>query len=247
MENNRTRVDDTMQIDLLRLFFVLKKKIWLMILVGVLFAAAALTYTHFRITPMYTSTSTMLVLTKETTLSSLADLQMGSQLTSDYKVLIESRSVLEQVINNLDMNISYRTLRNNLRITNLQDTRILSISVDMPDPELAKTVVDEISDVSSAYIEDKMEVTTAPKIIEYGEVPTAKTSPDVRKNTVLGFLIGVMLVAGITVVLELMDDSIKNEDDVEMYLNLPVFAVVPNKEPNTSGKKKSNKKQRKKR
>ena len=87
-------------------------------------ACGAAGYTEFFVNPTYTSTSTMLVLTKETTLASLADLQLGSQLTKDYTVLITSRPVLEEVIENLDLDMNYKILRGSITIDNPADTRI---------------------------------------------------------------------------------------------------------------------------
>lgn len=229
MENNKMiREDDEMEIDLWRLFYTLRSKIWVIIAVGLLFACGAAGFTKFFMTPQYTSTSMMLVLTKETTLASLADLQLGSQLTKDYTVLITSRPVLQDVIKNLNLDMDYKTLREDIEITNPSDTRILSISVVQEDAKMAKAVVDELATVASAYISDKMEV-TPPKIIEEGELPIYKTSPSMKKNVAIGLLVGMLLVAGIIVVLELMNDSIQNEDDVERYLSMPVLAVVPDK------------------
>lgn len=234
MEKTTTN-DDT--IDLMRLLFALKRRIWLILAVGLIFAFGAAAYTRFLVTPVYTSSSTMLVLTKETTLASVADLQLGTQLTKDYSVLIQSRPVLEKTIENLGLDMSYQALRGSISITNPEDTRILSISVNHSDPETAKTIADELASVSSAYIGDKMEV-TPPKIIEEGEVPTYKTSPSMRKNTVMGFLAGAVLVCAVVVVLELLNDSIYTEEDVEKYLGLSTFAVVPDKEPNHKKKRK---------
>lgn len=234
MEKTTTN-DDT--IDLMRLLFALKRRIWLILAVGLIFAFGAAAYTRFLVTPVYTSSSTMLVLTKETTLASVADLQLGTQLTKDYSVLIQSRPVLEKTIENLGLDMSYQALRGSISITNPEDTRILSISVNHSDPEMAKAIADELASVSSAYIGDKMEV-TPPKIIEEGEVPTSKTSPSMRKNTVMGFLAGAVLVCAVVVVLELLNDSIYTEEDVEKYLGLSTFAVVPDKEPNHKKKRK---------
>lgn len=234
MEKTTTN-DDT--IDLMRLLFALKRRIWLILAVGLIFAFGAAAYTRFLVTPVYTSSSTMLVLTKETTLASVADLQLGTQLTKDYSVLIQSRPVLDKTIENLGLDMSYQALRGSISITNPEDTRILSISVNHSDPETAKTIADELASVSSAYIGDKMEV-TPPKIIEEGEVPTYKTSPSIRKNTVMGFLAGAVLVCAVVVVLELLNDSIYTEEDVEKYLGLSTFAVVPDKEPNHKKKRK---------
>lgn len=242
MENKRIQEEDT--IDLGRLFFAVRKKIWLILVVGLLGACGAAGYTKFFVTPTYTSTSTMLVLTKETTLASLADLQLGSQLTKDYTVLINSRPVLEQVIENLDLDTDYKTLRESITIDNPVDTRILTLSVVQSDPEMAKAVVDELAKVSSTYIGDKMEV-TAPKIVEEGEFPVYKTSPNMRKNVMLGFLVGAVLIAGIVVVLELLDDTVKNEDDIERYLGIPTLAVVPDVGVGKKNRKKKHREKKK--
>lgn len=228
------------EIDLVWLFYALLKRIWIVLAVAVIFACGMAGYTYFKIDPTYTSTSTMLVLTKETTLTSLADLQLGSQLTKDYTILITSRPVLDKVIENLDLKMGYKQLKGNVSIENPEDTRILTISVTMNNPKLAKAVVDELAVVSSEYIGDKMEV-TAPKIIEEGEVG-GKTGPNISKNTIIGFLAGALLVCVIVVILEIMNDAVQTEEDIERYLDIPTLAVVPNKaESQKKDKKATNK------
>lgn len=222
------------EIDIKWLLYALFKKIWLIASVAVLFACAAAGYTFWRVEPTYTSTSTMLVLAKETTLTSLADLQIGSQLTKDYSILITSRPVLEEVIENLGLDMGYKALRSRISITNQEDTRILSIAVTLNDAKMAKVVVDELSVVSSKFIGDKMEV-TPPKIVEEGEVNGTKTGPNIPKNSMIGFFAGAFLVCAVIVVLELMNDYIQTEEDIERYLGLPTLALVPNK---TEGQKK---------
>ena len=82
----------------------------------------------------------MLVLTKETTLSSLADLQMGSQLTKDYRELILSPPVLEETVTDLGLDMEYKDLKDMITISNPSDTRILEISVAHEDPHLAQQI-----------------------------------------------------------------------------------------------------------
>ena len=203
-----TMHDDEMEIDLMEIFYALKKRIFMILAVGLLCGCLSCVYTKFFMTPVYTSTSSLLVLTKETTLSSLADLQMGSQLTKDYTVLTTSREVLQEVIENQGLDISYKALKSCITLDNPTDTRILNVSVTYPDAEKAKAIVDELANVASAYIGDKMEV-IPPKIIEDGEIPTVQTSPSMSKNTMLGLLAGLILSAGIVVVITIMNDSIK--------------------------------------
>lgn len=241
---NKVAYEDT--IDLMRLILALKKKLWIIITVALIFACGSGAYTKFCIQPTYKSVSTMLVLPKENlkSLTSLNDLQLGAQISKDYMILITSSPVLEEVIDNLGLEMGYQSLKGCIDIANEEDTRILSISVTMHDPEMAKEVVNELAKVSSKYIGDKMEV-SPPKIIEKGRMPLHKDGPDMKKNVMVGMLAGMVLVCGIIVVLELLNDAIRNEEDIEQYLGVPVFAVVPDKGIKIKGKKKKHRKKRK--
>ena len=152
------KMQEADEIDLLELFYALKKRILLIILIGLLFGCLSSVYTRLFVSPVYTSSATMLVLTKETTLASVADLQLGTQLTKDYSVLINSRPVLQEVVDNLGLDMDYKALRSSITVTNPEDTRILQLSVNNGDAELAKRIVDELAAVSSEYIGDQMEV-----------------------------------------------------------------------------------------
>ena len=225
------------EIDLVWLIYALLRKWWLIVAVAVVCACGAAAYTNFTVAPTYTSSATVLMLSKETTITSMADLSFGSQLTKDYTVLITSRPVLERVIENLGLNMHYKALKGSIVMQNPEDTRILIISATMNDPELAKAVVDELAVVSSEYIADVMEV-IPPKIIEEGEVSGAKTGPNVSRSALMGFLAGAVLVCAIIIVLELLNDSIQTEEDVERYLGIPTLAAVPDK--SSTGKKEKN-------
>ena len=232
--------NDEMEIDLLELFYVLKSKILAILGVGLLFGCIACAYAGFLVKPLYTSSSMMLVLTKETTLSSLADLQIGSQLTKDYSILITSRPVLTDVIDQLDLDMDYKQLKNMITVANQDDTRILQLSVEYSDAKQAKEIVDKLSEVASEYIGDKMEV-TPPKIVEKGEIPTSRSNTGVAKMAVMGVLAGMILCAGVIVIRTIMDDTIKSEEDIEKYLGLSTLSVIPDRKDyiNGSGKKKS--------
>ena len=170
----KTHDDDEVEIDLRELFYALKKHILVIlaaILAGAVIAGAA---TKLLMTPVYSATSTMLVLTKETTLSSLADLQIGTQLTKDYNILITSRTVLQDVVDELNLDMTYKELKECITVENPSDTRLLSVTAIDKDPEMAKKIADTLAKTSADFIGDKMEV-TPPKIIEEGEVPTIQT------------------------------------------------------------------------
>ena len=162
-------------------------------------------------------------------MTSLADLQIGSQLTEDYKVIVKSRPVLGEVIDSLALDMSYEQLLAKISIGNPTDTRILTVTVTDPDPYRAKAIVDCVAETASDYIGEIMEM-IPPKIIENGTVPTMKTSPSNGKNAVLGALAGMILVCGIVVIQVIMNDTVRTEEDVERYLGLTVLASVPLRE-----------------
>lgn len=162
--------DDDFEIDFMELFFMFRQHILMLILAFLVGGGLGYAVSKFVLTPTYTSTSMIYVMSKETTLTSLADLQIGSQLTEDYKVLVTSRTVMEDVIKKLSLDMDYYDLRKKITLDNPNNTRILNISVLDTDPQRAKRLTDAVADSASDYIADIMEQ-DPPKIIEYGEIP----------------------------------------------------------------------------
>lgn len=235
--------NDELQIDLLELLYVMKRNLWAILLAAVVGCLGAGVYSKVVLTPMYTSTTMVYVLSKETTLTSLADLQIGSQLTKDYQVIVTSRPVLEQVIENQGLDVTYEELKERISISNPTDTRILSLTVSDSDPVRAKAVADEVAKVSSDYIGDIMEM-VPPKIIEEGVVSLIPASPNVKRNAALGGLGLVVVVCGIITLQVIMNDTVRSEEDVEKYLGLTVLASIP--DGSDKGNTKMSKSRRKK-
>ncbi|MCC8126201.1 MAG: polysaccharide export protein [Clostridiales bacterium] len=229
----KKREDDVIEIDLLQLLLEFKKRIVMILAVMLAGGVVAGAYSIFALTPQYTSSAMVYILSKETTLTSLADLQIGSQLTLDYKVIMTSRPVLQDVIHNLNLDMTYQQLTNRLVIDNPTNTRILTIAATDADPEMAKKIVDEVAARSVDYIADIMEM-APPKIIETGEVPTTKTSPDNARNALLGALAGMVISCGLITLEVIMNDSVRTEEDVVRYLELSVLAAVPVRENETA-------------
>ncbi len=229
--------EDEAEIDLLELLQAWKKRFWLILLAGIIGGGGAGAFSKFILTPQYTSTAMLYVLSKETTLTSLADLQIGSQLTKDYQVIITSRPVLEEVIMRVGLDIDYKKLRKKLKIDNPSDTRIISISIDDPDPVMAKAIVDQLADSSSDYIGELMEM-VPPKLIEDGEAAKRPTKPLSKRNAVFGAVFMAALVCGIIAVEVILNDTVRAEEDVEKYLGLSILASVPGREKDAKEDKK---------
>lgn len=217
------------EIDLFQLLLALKKKIVVILAAVLAGGLIAGIYTHFFITPVYSSTSMMLVLGNESSESSLTDLQVGSQLTGDYSVLIKSRPILQEVIDNLGLDMSYQQLEGMITIQTPENARILEVTVTYADPQMAKQIVDEVSSVSTTFIGEQMGM-AAPKIIEDGDVPAGPVSPSLRRNILLGAVAGGVLAAGIVILIAILNDTIKSEEEISRYLGLPSLGSVPVRE-----------------
>ena len=140
--------NDEITIDLTELLMVLWSEVHIILLSGILMALLAFVGTKLFITPLYTSTTQMYVLTKQDNNSSVTytDLQTGTQLTKDYMVLIKSRPVLEQVISVLNLDIEVERLAEMISVETETDTRVLNISVKNEDPRVAKEIADAVRD-----------------------------------------------------------------------------------------------------
>ncbi len=224
-----TYENDEIEIDLLEVLRAFKRRIWMILLALVTGGGLAGAFSYFVLTPQYTSTAMVYILSKETTLTSLADLQIGSQLTKDYKIIVTSRPVLEDVVQTLGLGLTYEELKEKITIDNPADTRILSITAEDPDPYLAKQIADKVAGTSSEYIGDIMEM-VPPKLIEDGQIPLEKSSPSNTRNALLGALAAVVLVCGVITAEVIMNDTVRSEEDVAKYLALTVLASVPERE-----------------
>jgi len=239
-------VDDEIEIDLREIFYALRASIWAIILAFAIGGAAAVLYSEVVLTPMYSSTTMVYILSKETTLTSLADLQIGSQLTKDYRVVTTSRPVLQEVIDNLNMDMKYEELKKKITLDNPSDTRILSITAIDPDPVRAKAIVDQVAAVSSEHIANIMEM-TPPKVIEEGIVAEEKISPHVKKNAIMGALVAGFVVCGLVVLEVVLNDTIKTEEDVEKYLQLSVLSSIPERKDEAENKRRKERRKKQKR
>lgn len=239
-------LEENDEIDLLELLFAFRKKWWLILMAVVIGGLGAGGYSKLMMTPIYSSTAMVYVLSKETTLTSLADLQIGSQLTKDYMVIATSRPVLEQVIEEQGLTVTYEELKSQITVDNPKDTRILSLTVKDIDPVRAKTTVDKVAQVSSEYIGDIMEM-VPPRIIESGVVADCPVSPNAGKNAVIGGALLAAAVCGVIAFQIIMNDTVRTEEDVEKYLGLTVLASIPDDESmKAENKQKNRKKSRKK-
>ena len=239
-------IDNEIEIDLKSLLLELLASWKIIFLAGVIAGGLAYAYSSFLVVPQYESTSELYVLSKSTSITSLADIQMGSSLTNDYIVIVNGRPVLDQVIANLQLNETYKSLYGKISLENPSNSRVLKITVTDADPNIAKAIADEVAEVASAYIAEKMEQ-DPPNIIQKGYADGQPVSPNVIKNTVLGAMAGFVLSMAIIVLANLFNDTIATPEDVEKKIGLNVLGTLPVEESEDDDyiQKKRRKKRRK--
>ena len=135
MENNNFDADNEIEIDLKDLLLELLAN-WKWIFVALILAGGiGFSVSYFLMTPKYESTAKLYVLSKSTSITSLADIQTGTSLTNDYMVVVKDRPVIDQVIKNLGLNETYASLQRKVSLNNPTNSRILEITVTDENPE----------------------------------------------------------------------------------------------------------------
>ena len=222
----RAAEQDEDTIDLLELALGLLEHWKLIAVTAVTGAVLMALYTFFLVTPMYKATATIYVVSRNDSVLNFSDLQVGSELTSDYIKVFEMWEVHEKVISNLDLDYTYTNMASMLSVTNTSDTRMLDITVTNPDPEEAAAIANEYADVGAKYISEKMK-TDEPTLMSSARVPENPFSPNKAKNILLGFVVGFVLASGVVVLRTMLDDTYKTAEDIRKYAGLVVLASVP--------------------
>lgn len=229
MNENNLR-NDEMEIDLREIFFVLLKKWWLIAICAVCGAAIAFGMTKMFITPTYQAQSKLYVLNKADTISSFADIQIGSALTKDLQIIAKSNPSIDRarksILEDYGKEFSRNDILAGLTVAIENDTRILVISVESESAENACIIANAVSEATKK----QMQIVTqsdAPTTVESAEVPTSPIGPRVKRNTIIGFLLGAVIVSAVLIVIHLLNDNVKTEEDIERVIGVPTLAVIP--------------------
>ena len=220
--------NDEVEIDLREVFMVLLSHTFIIILGGLLAALIGFSVSKFLIPPTYESTTKIYILNKQDNATvTYSDVQLGTQLTKDYKELVQSRYVLEQVIQKLELgDLTYETLLKKVDVTTPTDTRILAITVVDTNPMLAMEIANEIRETAAVHIKKVMDI-QAVNIVETANLPTQKAGPSVMKWTLIGGSLGIIFLSGFYLIRFFLNDTIRTSDDIEKYLGLSTLAIIP--------------------
>ena len=215
------------EIDLVELFYLLWGHMLQIIACVIVGGAAAFAYTCFMVTPMYQATAKMYVASATyNSIVDIYDMQLGSQLALDYQQLILSRPLMEDVAEALELDVRPETIASMVSVYNPEETRILTITVTCPDPQLAADLANEIAYQAGIHLPRIME-SPAPNIYEDALVPKQKSSPSYSRNTLLGAMALAVVYCGILVVRYLMNDSFTTPEEINRCFGVQPLAVIP--------------------
>ena len=246
METNLQN-EEEIEIDMGELLRYLAGKVGYIILTVLAFAVLALAVTTFCMTPRYTSTTKMYVLNRQTNEGvTSSDLQSSTYLTKDYMEMIKSRTVIEAVIADLNLDSTYENVLGQISVSAASDTRVIAVSVTDKDPYEARDIANAVRSAAAAHIQSVMN-TEAVTVVDEANIPTKKSSPKTTKNVAMAGGFGLILALTVCVVLYLINDKVTTAEDVERYLGLSVLASMPLEEDEMRKKKARKKLEKKKR
>lgn len=221
--------NQAVEIDVFAMLKTLWKRKFSIVLVALVFAIAAFGYSAFLAKKEYQSTSRIYVVSRQNQDNNAltnSDLQAGSYLVKDYREIILSQNVLSQAIEELKLDLTPAELSKKISVSVPTDTRILSITAKDGNPKEAARIANGLRNVAAEKIISVTKVSDVTTLDE-AEVPQSPSSPNIRRNVLLGFIAGAGLMVVLMVVVEVLDDRVKRPEDIEELMGLTLLGIVP--------------------
>ena len=233
-QNQPVQREQELEIDVLELARALWKKAWAILLVAVIVAGSVLACTVVFIKPKYTAQTLLYVNSSNISLGSAkvsisaSELSSAQSLVDTYIVILKTRTTLNDVIAQSGVPYTYEEIIENdmIKAEAVNSTEVFAIEVTSTDPKEAETLANTIGAVLPNKIASIVEGSSA-RIVDYAVVPSKKSSPNLTKNTLIGFVLGAFLAAAAVVVEKLMDTKVRDTDYLKQTYDIPVLAVIP--------------------
>ena len=216
------------EIDLKEMFdYFLSKISWIIIAV-VLAIAIGNVYTLFTRVPMYRSTTSLVLVSENKDGSSYntSEQQLNKNLVGTYSEIIKSKTILNEVISDLDLDISVAALQNRITVSSVQNTEIIRITVADPDAKQATKIANQVAKVFVSEINKFYKLNNV-SILDKAETATKPYNVNYLKDNAIYIMIGLVLSCGIIFIFFYFDTTIKTGEDIEKKLGLNVIGIVP--------------------
>ena len=220
---------DLIQLDIMLLLRRIWEKKVLIVLVTLLFTVVSLAVSIFLVTPQYSSTTKVYVVNQtkdEKKAITTQDVQLGSLLVKDYKEIILSNRVMEEVADKSGTNLTAKQLAKKVSVEAPKDTRIISITVQDKDPQVASDLANTVKEVSADQIKEVTKIDDV-TTLEEAKAANSPSSPNIPRNGILATVLGFILAVAGVVLFELLDDRVKRAEDIEETMGLVLLGVVP--------------------
>lgn len=233
--------NDYIEIDLVRLLTALWRHFWIILLSMVVFGAAGFGYANYLITPLYQSDVQMYVNNADISVGSTSikfsqgDLLAAQGLVDTYIVILNSRPMLDDVIDELELPYSYEQLKGMISAEAVNGTEVFQITVTDANRKEAKEIANKIAELLPEHISDVVDGSSV-RVVQYAVLAGGPCSPNVVKYLCLGIALGFLLSAGIIVLRVLLDKRIHDPEDLAKRYDIPVIAVIPDLEKKGSSK-----------
>lgn len=223
---------ETKSVDLGKIFRLVVKNIWGITLSAVLIAGLMLGYVAAFVTPTYQAEVTMYInnSSNKSGYINASDLSVALKLVTTYVNIVKSDSVLDQVIDVLDLDMTSNQVRSMLTAEALDETEMFRVRITHADPEMAAMIANTIGEIAPKKITEIIDGSSA-KIVDMAKVPTGRASPNYLNTLIIGLIVGGLLSAVFVVVRDVLDVRIKTEEDLAEISDAPVLGVIPDLNP----------------
>jgi len=216
-------------ISLQEIFQILKKRLVMIIVITLLASAASAFVTYFFITPKYEAQTQILVnqAQQDPSQYNVSQIQANVQYVNTYSVIIKSPTVLKDVIDKLHLDLTPNDLKEMISVNSEKDSQVFTVAVQDADPAKAVKIAGTIAAVFKEKIPQIMNVNNV-TILSKAQISNdgSPVSPKPKLNIAIAFVVGLMISVGLAFLLEYLDNTIKSEDDIEKYLELPFLGMV---------------------
>lgn len=221
------RENEKFEVDLKKIVEEIRKNLLIIFLIGIIGALATMFLTTVFLPVKYESTTKMYVLAKqESGTVTNGDMEASAALTQDYQELIKSRTVIEQVISELNLDIEYEDFLKKLTVLAPTETRVIYITVSDEDPYNAAEIADKVREVSADHIQNVMN-TESVNTVDYANIPINPEGGGSVKYGILGGAAGWIIALAVVVAIGILNDKITGSEDVERYLNISTLGTIP--------------------
>lgn len=224
------------EIDLKQLFEMFWNKRAQIILIILIFIVIGIIYSVGFITPMYSSSTTLVLAGTETSATdqnqtteaiTATDITINSKLVATYSELVKSKNILGQVISNLGINVNEEDLRKNVKVTSVEDTELIEITVSNENPEYAAKIANETAEVFKEKIAGEIYKINNVYIVDQATVANTPSNVNYLKDIVIFAFIGAVVAAMYVLILNMLDTTVKTQEDIEASIKLPVLVSIP--------------------